>query len=102
MADTLGWVLYKRGIPSAAIGYLKEAEAGHATRTTPASASCATTWRMAYEANGDFAQAREALSRALAGLEKQLAAARAKGATVAEPPWAADARAMLDRLKAKV
>ena len=27
-ADTLGWVLYRRGIPSAAISYLKEAEAG--------------------------------------------------------------------------
>ena len=27
-ADTLGWVLYKRGVPSAAVGYLKEAEGG--------------------------------------------------------------------------
>ena len=27
-ADTLGWVLYKRGVASAAVGYLREAEAG--------------------------------------------------------------------------
>ncbi len=100
VADTLGWVLYKRGIPSAAISYLKESEAG----TDPNDASIGIVRHhlaMAYEANGDFAQAREALTRALAGLEKQLAAARAKGATATEPPWAAEARAMLERLKAK-
>ena len=56
---------------------------------------------LAYEANGDLEQAREALARALAGLEKQLQAARARGATAAEPPWATEVRAMLDRLKAK-
>jgi tetratricopeptide (TPR) repeat protein len=31
-ADTLGWVLYQRGVPSAAIGYLKEAVAARGSR----------------------------------------------------------------------
>jgi len=100
VADTLGWVLYKRGIPSAAISYLKEAEAG----TNPNDASIGIVRHhlaLAYEANGDLQQAREALSRALAGLEKQLQAARSRGAAAVEPPWATEVRAMLDRLKAK-
>ena len=100
VADTLGWVLYKRGIPSAAISYLKEAEAG----TDPNDASIGIVRHhlaLAYEANGDLQQAREALSRALAGLEKQLQAARSRGAAAVEPPWATEVRAMLDRLKAK-
>ena len=100
VADTLGWVLYKRGIPSAAISYLKEAEAG----TDPNDASIGIVRHhlaLAYEANGDLEEARAALTRSLAGLEKQLQAARSRGATAVEPPWAAEVRAMLDRLKAK-
>ena len=100
VADTLGWVLYKRGIPSAAISYLKEAEAG----TDPNDASIGVVRHhlaLAYEANGEPEQARAALSRALAGLEKQLEAARKQGTTPTEPPWANEARSMLDRLKAK-
>ncbi len=100
VADTLGWVLYKRGIPSAAISYLKEAEAG----TDPNDASIGVVRHhlaLAYEANGDIEQAREALSRALSSLEKQLQTARSRGATPVEPPWAAEVRAMLERLKAK-
>jgi tetratricopeptide (TPR) repeat protein len=100
VADTLGWVLYKRGIPSAAISYLKEAEAG----SDPNDASIGVVRHhlaLAYEANGELEQARAALSRALAGLEKQLEAARQQGAKPTEPPWASEARAMLDRLKAQ-
>ena len=100
VADTLGWVLYKRGIPSAAISYIKEAEAA----SDPNDASIGIVryhLALAYEANGDLAQARAALARSLAGLEKQLEAARAKGATPVEPPWAAEVHAMQDRLNAK-
>ena len=100
VSDTLGWVMHKRGMHSAAISYLKEAEAG----TDPNDASIGIIryhLALAYEANGEAGAARDALSRALAGLDKQLAAARAKGATPPEPPWAADVRAMLARLSAK-
>jgi hypothetical protein len=92
--------MHKRGMHSAAISYLKEAEAG----TDPNDASIGIVryhLALAYEANGETDAAREALTRAVAGLEKQLEAARAKGTAPPEPPWAADVRAMLDRLKAK-
>jgi tetratricopeptide (TPR) repeat protein len=100
VSDTLGWVMHKRGMHSAAISYLKEAEAG----TDPNDASIGVIryhLALAYEANGESDAARDALSRALAGLDKQLQAARAKGASPPDPPWAADVRAMLARLSAK-
>jgi len=100
VADTLGWVMHKRGMHSAAISYLKEAEAG----TDPNDASIGIVryhLALAYDANGETDAARDALTRAMAGLEKQLQAARAKGAPPPEPPWAADVRAMLERLNAK-
>jgi tetratricopeptide (TPR) repeat protein len=100
VADTLGWVMHKRGMHSAAISYLKEAEAG----TDPNDASIGIVryhLALAYEANGETDSARDALARALSGLEKQLEAARDKGATPPEPAWAKDVRAMQDRLSAK-
>jgi tetratricopeptide (TPR) repeat protein len=101
VADTLGWVMHKRGMHSAAISYLKEAEAG----TDPNDASIGIVryhLALAYEANGETDSARAALSRSLAGLEKQREAMRAKGGEAPpEPPWAAEVRAMLDRLSAK-
>jgi len=100
VADTLGWVMHKRGMHSAAISYLKEAEAG----TDPNDASIGIVryhLALAYEANGEPDAARDALARSLSGLEQQLQAARAKGASPPEPPWAKDVRAMLDRLNAK-
>ncbi len=100
VSDTLGWVMHKRGMHSAAISYLKEAEAG----TDPNDANIGVIryhLALAYEGNGETAAARDALSRALAGLDKQLAAARAKGATPPHPPGAKDVRAMLARLSAK-
>jgi tetratricopeptide (TPR) repeat protein len=97
VADTLGWVMHKRGMHSAAISYLKEAEAG----SDPNDAAIGIVryhLALAYEANGETAAAQEALSRAVAGLEKQQAAARSMGDTPPEPPWAKDVRAMIDRL----
>jgi tetratricopeptide (TPR) repeat protein len=93
-ADTLGWVLFKRGIPSAAISYLKEAEGG----LEPANPSIDVVryhLALAYEANGDSESARGATNRALEGLEQRMATATSERP---EPPWASDARAMLDRL----
>ena len=100
VSDTLGWVMHKRGMHSAAISYLKEAESG----TDPNDASIGIIryhLALAYEANGETDNAKDALGRALAGLDKQQAAARAKGATPADPPWAKDVRAMQTRLSAK-
>ena len=88
VADTLGWVLFKKGIPEAAIGYLQEAEASF----KPGDADLGVVrvhLAMAYEANKQPDKAREALARALAALEKQHKAARERGvANPADPPWA--------------
>jgi tetratricopeptide (TPR) repeat protein len=101
VADTLGWVLFKRGVPSAAIGYLKEAEAA----TKPNDASLGVVrfhLAQAYEANGDAEDALEALDRALKTLGEQMEAARAQGGDPGpEPSWAAEARALRERVAAQ-
>ena len=98
VADTLGWVLYRRGVPSAAISYLKEAEAG----TDPGDANLGVVRHhlaLAYEANGDTVLAREALNRALGELDDQIEMIRDRGGDPqGEPPWAVEARSMLKRL----
>jgi tetratricopeptide (TPR) repeat protein len=99
VADTLGWVLLKKGIPEAAIGYLQEAEntfpPGH-----PDVGYVRVHLALAYEAAKQPERAREVLDRALASLEEARSAAAASGATVADPPWAGEARSMLERLSA--
>ncbi len=100
-ADTLGWVLLKKGIPEAAIGYLREAESGFPPGHGDAG------WvryhlAMAYQANQQPEQAREVLDRAFADFEKQKAAARERGfeGEIPDPSWAKDARALRDQLPA--
>ncbi len=90
-ADTLGWVLYKKGINSAAIEYLREADEGFDVRN-PNFGIVRHHLALAYEANGEPAKARSTLERALEDLAAQLP----DGAR--EPGWAADVRAMLERL----
>ncbi len=90
VADTLGWVLHKKGLTTAAIGYLREAE----RKTPPGDAALGMTrlhLAVAYEANGETDNATQALARAL----------EPHGPDPApdDPPWAAEARAMLDRLR---
>ncbi len=97
-ADTLGWVLYKKGIPEAAVGYLREAEAGF----PPDHRDLGVVryhLALAYEAQGEPSQARETLERALQQLEKaRAAAAEAGNPEPADPPWVADVRNLLNRL----
>ena len=97
-ADTLGWVLYKNSRPSAAVGYLKEAVA----TIDPNSSNLGVVRHhlaKAYEASDQKQRAIETLEVALADLERRLAAAREAGRKPAEPPWSADVRKMLSRLK---
>jgi tetratricopeptide (TPR) repeat protein len=100
VADTLGWVLYKRGVPSAAIGYLKEAEAA----TDPNDASLGVVrfhLAQAYVANGDSQEATAALDRALDALATQMQAVRDQGRDPGpEPTWASDARALREKVSA--
>ena len=94
-ADTLGWILYKKEIPSAAIGYLREAEGGMSP-DDPQVGIVRHHLALAYEANGEPARAIETLERALADLQAQSAASDPPRP---EPPWAQDLRDMLTRLQ---
>jgi tetratricopeptide (TPR) repeat protein len=99
VADTLGWVLYKRGIPSAAISYLKEAVANSDGDIANSGVSLHHL-AQAYEADGDPEKARQTLRRAIVALEENAEEKRASGQPVRpEPAWAAEARAMLTRLE---
>lgn len=99
VSDTLGWVLFKRGVPSAAISYLKEAE----RLTSPEDASMGVVrWHLAqaYEANGQESEALAAANHALETLSGQREALQEKGGDPKEEPdWATEARAMTDRLE---
>ena len=97
-ADTLGFVLYKRGIPSAAVGYLREAVAGM-DAGSPELGVVRHHLALAYEANDQKDLAIESLEISLSELEAREAAAKRAGTRIPEPEWAGDAREMLMRLK---
>jgi len=97
-ADTLGWVLFKRGVPSAAVGYLREAEGG----MDPDDEGIGIIRHhlaQAYEANGEPEKAVASLEKAIADLERQAQVIRERGGEPKEPAWARDARSMLERLR---
>ncbi len=102
VADTLGWVLYKRGVPSAAIGYLKEAEAG--TDTMDANlAEVRHHLAQAYAANGDVEEAIAALDRSFDSLASRAAAVKNRGGDPGpEPEWVADAQSLRERLRSEM
>ena len=97
-ADTLGWVLYKRGVPSAAVGYLREAEEA----MEPDDENLGLIRHhlaLAYESNGENEKAIASLERALSDLDRQRRAIKSRGAAPGpEPGWAAEVRAMNERL----
>jgi len=97
-ADTLGWVLHKRGVHSAAIGYLREA-VSVAGPEDVAIGEIRIHLSQAYEAAGENAKALESLEAALADIETL----RSNGKIGKEdppPPWAARVEASIERLKA--
>jgi tetratricopeptide (TPR) repeat protein len=97
-ADTLGWVLYRRGVPGAAVGYLREAVAG-LEPGTPEMGTTRHHLALAYEANDQKELAIETLELALAELETQRKQAQAAGGELPDPEWTASARETLVRLK---
>lgn len=98
-ADTLGWVLLKRGIPSAAIGYLKEASEG-AEPGSPAAGVIGTHLALAYEQNGDRDKAIATLEKTLADHDAQMKRSPDQGRSAQAPPWVREARDSIERLKA--
>jgi tetratricopeptide (TPR) repeat protein len=96
-ADTLGWVLYKRGVFGAAVGYLKEAEES-SEPDDPALSVIRHHLALAYEADGKTDRALVVLETAVADLDRQARQAKAAGRNVNSPPWESDIREMLERL----
>ncbi|MDG2050927.1 MAG: tetratricopeptide repeat protein [Myxococcota bacterium] len=92
-ADTLGWVLYKRGVPSAALGYLREA-AQVANADDPALDEIQMHLALAYEANDNPKMAIETYQTLLDRSKSRQAAG--KGSASA---WAEQAQANIGRLQ---
>ncbi len=94
-ADTLGWVLYKKNLSSAAIGYLKEAESGFRA-DDPHLALVRHHLALAYEANGEPEKAEQTLEQAIRDLDAIYQAEEGEKGT--EPAWTAEIRSMHERL----
>lgn len=97
VADTLGWVLYKKGISSAAITYLREAEAGLPVGS-PALGMVQYHLALAYELNGEKSRAKEVLEQALAAYVDPSNQELTHGATIVDPNWLSDAQEALQRI----
>jgi tetratricopeptide (TPR) repeat protein len=98
-ADTLGWVLFKRGVNGAAVGYLKES-LDNADADDPVLGVIRHHLAQAYEADGNMKRAAEVLRASINDLEQRNKAERAQGRDPQSPPWESDVRSMLDRLTA--
>jgi tetratricopeptide (TPR) repeat protein len=97
-ADTLGWVLLKKNIPSAAIGYLKEAEGG-LDPEDPALGIVRQHLALAYEADGQEKKAWEVIERALADYDASGTGGENEKTAPEEPTWVAELRALRNRLE---
>jgi tetratricopeptide (TPR) repeat protein len=95
-ADTLGWVLYKKNVPAAAISYLREAVGGLSPED-PNLPLVRHHLALAYEANQERDLAIEALEQAVAELDSRQAGKQGKAPP--EAPWAQDVRDQLSRLR---
>jgi tetratricopeptide (TPR) repeat protein len=95
-ADTLGWVLYKKKVPAAAISYLREAVGG-LKPDDPSLPLVRHHLALAYEANEEQQQAIEVLEQAVAELDRLRTGA--DGQPRPEAPWAQDVRDQLERLR---
>ncbi len=97
-ADTLGWVLLKRGVPSAAIGYLEEATERFPEGAYEVQGIVRNHLAAAYEANENSEKATAASRESVDFFEKLSKVAKERGVDFAEPEWAAEARQRIERL----
>jgi tetratricopeptide (TPR) repeat protein len=97
-ADTLGWVLLKRGVPSAAIGYLEEAAERFPESAFEIQGIVRNHLGEAYEMNQESAKAMTASEDAIGSFEKLMAMAKERGQEIEEPSWAREARARIERI----
>jgi tetratricopeptide (TPR) repeat protein len=96
VADTLGYVLLKRNVADAALGYFQEAVAGM-DPDDPLLPTVRHHLALAYQATGDVPSARDQVERALVELEGKNGSAAAAAASTRDP--APELRALRDRLQ---
>ena len=97
-SDTLGWVLLKRGLPSAAIGYLQEAAERFPEEAFEIQAIVQDHLAIAYEENDEADNAVKSAQRALEFYERFTKAAAERGLTVSEPDWVRESNDRISRL----
>jgi tetratricopeptide (TPR) repeat protein len=99
-ADTLGWVLVKRGVPSAAIGYLEEAAERFPSDALEVQGIVRNHLAEAYEMNKEADKAIAESRKVLDHYQQLAKRAREQGTELSEPDWSRAARARLQRLEA--
>ena len=93
-------MLLKRGLPSAAIGYLEEAAERFPAEAYEIQGVVHDHLAAAYEANDEPAKALREARASIDFYEKLEKAAAERGLTLSEPDWLIDARARVERLEA--
>jgi tetratricopeptide (TPR) repeat protein len=97
-ADTLGWVLLKRGVPSVAIGYLEEAAERFPIEAAEAQGMVRNHLAEAYEKNAEVAKAIGESRKSVEYFDKLDQIAKQRGIEFEEPDWTLEARARIARL----
>lgn len=97
-ADTLGWVLLKRGLPSAAIGYLEEAAGRFPAEAFEVQGIVRNHLAEAYEANREADKAIAESRRSIEFFENLQKLAKERDIEFSEPDWSLQARERIDRL----
>jgi tetratricopeptide (TPR) repeat protein len=97
-ADTLGWVLLKRGVPSAAIGYLQEATERFPSGAFEIQGIVRNHLAEAYEMNQEADKAIAESQKSVEQFQELAKLAEAKGVELDEPDWSLEARKRIERL----
>ncbi len=98
-ADTLGWVLLKRGLPSAAIGYLEEAAEQFPANALEVQGIVHNHLAEAYARNSENEKAIRESRATLSLYDRMTEAAEKRGIKVSEPDWSKEARNRIESLE---
>ncbi len=100
-SDTLGWVMLKRGVPSAAIGYLEEARARFPEDAFEVQGIVRNHLAEAYERNDEAEKALTESRKVVELGERFVAAAKKQGVALDEPSWSVESKKRIGRLGAQ-
>ena len=97
-ADTLGWVLLKRGVPSAAIGYLQEAVEQFPAEAFEIQGIVSNHLAQAYEQNKEADKALAESRKSVEHFQRLAKLAKEQGTELDEPDWSREARERVEKL----